>query len=116
VDIQAFEYGATDLDFMPQVPTVTHGSSITFKNLDTPASGPGTAHTITACKLPCNKSTGIAFPLANAPIIFDSGQLGNYGAPTTGSRTWSTPANLPVGDYTFFCRVHPFMRGAFRVT
>jgi len=23
--------------------------------------------------------------------------------------------NLPPGTYTYFCRVHPFMRGAFRV-
>jgi plastocyanin len=28
---------------------------------------------------------------------------------------WSTPANLPPGTYTFFCRIHPFMRGVFRV-
>ncbi|MBK5288370.1 MAG: hypothetical protein JJE46_07880 [Acidimicrobiia bacterium] len=116
VTIQNFEYGATDLDFLPQIPTVTQGSSITFTNRDTPANGFGIAHTITACRLPCNKSTGIAFPTANAPITFDSGQLGNFGQPTLGTRTWSTPANLPTGDYTFFCRVHPFMRGAFRVT
>ena len=25
------------------------------------------------------------------------------------------PKNLRAGTYTFFCRVHPFMRGAFRV-
>ena len=30
-------------------------------------------------------------------------------------RTWQTPKNLPVGTYTYFCRIHPFMRGAFRV-
>ena len=29
--------------------------------------------------------------------------------------TWSTPPNLPVGTYTYFCRIHPFMRGSFRV-
>ncbi|MCW2959051.1 MAG: hypothetical protein JWP18_1854, partial [Solirubrobacterales bacterium] len=28
---------------------------------------------------------------------------------------WSTPNTLPVGTYTYFCRVHPFMRGGFRV-
>ncbi|HEY5142381.1 MAG TPA: hypothetical protein VII98_02655 [Solirubrobacteraceae bacterium] len=32
-----------------------------------------------------------------------------------GTDTWSTPKNLPVGTYTYFCRIHPFMRGAFRV-
>jgi plastocyanin len=27
----------------------------------------------------------------------------------------TTPTNLPTGTYAFFCRVHPFMRGSFRV-
>jgi TonB-dependent receptor len=30
-------------------------------------------------------------------------------------KTWRTPTNLRRGTYTYFCRVHPFMRGAFRV-
>ena len=29
--------------------------------------------------------------------------------------TWTTPSNLPTGTYSYFCRVHPFMRGSFRV-
>ena len=116
VGINDFEYEPGDLDLATQVPTVNHGGHITFTNFDTPVNGAGTAHTITACKLPCNKSTGIAFPVADAPVVFDSGQLGNYGAPTKGTRVWSTPSNLPAGDYTYFCRVHPFMRGVFRVT
>ncbi len=32
-----------------------------------------------------------------------------------GAETWKTPKNLNPGLYTYFCRVHPFMRGAFRV-
>ena len=116
VNIVDFEYEPGDLDLLAQVPTVAHGNHVTFTNLDTPTSGAGTAHTVTACKLPCNQSTGIAYPLAGAPVVFDSGQLGNYGAPTKGTRVWNTPSNLPVGDYTYFCRVHPFMRGVFRVT
>ena len=32
-----------------------------------------------------------------------------------GATTWSTPTDLDPGTYTYFCRVHPFMRGAFRV-
>ena len=35
--------------------------------------------------------------------------------PAANRDTWSTPANLGPGTYTYFCRVHPFMRGAFRV-
>jgi plastocyanin len=29
--------------------------------------------------------------------------------------SWKTPKNLKIGTYTYFCRIHPFMRGAFRV-
>jgi len=115
IDITDFEYGAADLDLLGQVPTVHQGGHITFTNLDAPPSGFGTFHTITACKLPCNKSTGISFPLPDGPVVFDSGQLGNFGPPTKGTRTFNTPANLPLGDYTFYCRVHPEMRGVFRV-
>lgn len=32
-----------------------------------------------------------------------------------GSSTWRTPKDLEPALYTYFCRIHPFMRGAFRV-
>jgi plastocyanin len=32
-----------------------------------------------------------------------------------GTTSWKTPKNLSPGTYTYFCRIHPFMRGAFRV-
>jgi len=32
-----------------------------------------------------------------------------------GETVYKTPKNLTPGTYTYFCRVHPFMRGAFRV-
>ena len=35
--------------------------------------------------------------------------------PAAGRDTWQTPANLSDGTYAYFCRIHPFMRGAFRV-
>ena len=52
-------------------------------------------HTITSCRLPCNKGSGIGYPLANGPVKFDSGQLG-YGRflsseVTTGSNVYTTP-------------------------
>ncbi len=115
VDIENYEYGPGDLDLATQSPTVQAGHSITFTNDDAPASGYGTWHTITSCRLPCNRSTGVAYPTANALIEFDSGQLGNNGQPTAGRLTWATPTNLPDGTYGYFCRVHPFMRGSFRV-
>ena len=113
VDISNFLYGDSDLTARKPLATVAQGQSITFDNLD--ADGQEVWHSITSCKAPCTKSTGVAYPLADASIAFDSGQLGDAGAPTVGTETWSTPADLPVGTYTYFCRVHPFMRGAFRV-
>lgn len=97
-------------------PVVQRGQSLTFTNDDEPAQ---VFHTITACRAPCNGSTGISYPLPNGRYDFDSGQLG-YGpkgySAATNKIVWSAPKNLPAGTYTYFCRVHPFMRGAFRVT
>jgi hypothetical protein len=62
--------------------------------------------------------TGIAYPLADGPVRFDSGNLGFGPAGMTAAAQrarWRTPKRLRAGTYTFFCRVHPFMRGAFRV-
>ena len=96
-------------------PVVSRGQALTFTNDDEPAQ---VFHTITACRAPCNGSTGISYPLANGRYDFDSGQLGygpkDYSA-ATNKIVWSAPRNLPEGTYTYFCRVHPFMRGAFRV-
>ncbi len=114
VQVAEFFYGAGDLSQGGPVPTVPAGGSITFENLD--ADALSVWHSITACRAPCTKSTGIAYPLADAEVPFDSGQLGILGPPTAGRLTWSTPSDLGPGTYTYFCRVHPFMRDAFRVT
>jgi hypothetical protein len=37
------------------------------------------------------------------------------GSSCIGTSTWKTPKNLDPGTYTYFCRIHPFMRGAFNV-
>jgi hypothetical protein len=119
VNISQFIFGRGSLNAETPLPRVRRGSSLTFKNLDQAGLPDAAWHTITACKSPCNRSTGIAYPTANgsAKYQFDSGQLGisPTGAPTTGSITWKTPKSLPVGTYSYFCRVHPFMRGGFRV-
>jgi plastocyanin len=113
--VSDFTFEAGDFSEQPApVPTVVQGQPLTFDNLDAPR-GVGIWHTITSCAAPCNGSTGIAYPRADASIQFDSGQLGNAGPPTAGRTTWSTPGTLPPGLYTYFCRIHPFMRGAFRV-
>ena len=109
-------------------PVIHQGGTFTFVNNDAPPGLVGqiysTAgklpiyHTITSCKQPCNKATGIAYPLANGPVTFDSGELGYGPAGFTAAaqrNTWDVPKDLPKGTYTYFCRVHPFMRGSFRV-
>jgi plastocyanin len=97
------------------------GQSLTFVNGDgTPATpfNLQISHSITACQAPCNLSNGVSYPIANGAGGFDSGQLG-FGTPGftafNNQQTWSTPPNLAPGTYTYFCRIHPFMRGAFRV-
>jgi plastocyanin len=127
VSIKSFIYARGDLSLTGRAgrpPVVAAGDRLTFTNLDAPkGQDEHTAiyHTITACRAPCNRSTGVAYPLANAgpSVSFDSGQLG-YGpngfTPAAQRSTWKTPKRLKPGTYTYFCRVHPFMRGAFRVT
>jgi plastocyanin len=118
IPIDGFVYGQGDMigrGDLRNPPVVNRGQSFTFLNQDAPRQ---VEHTITACKAPCNRTTGIAYPLADAKIQFDSGQLGfgPEGITAAAQRdTWQTPKNLPGGTYTYFCRVHPFMRGSFRV-
>jgi plastocyanin len=114
IKIEAYGYARGDMSYSTAVPTVKPGESITYNNVDAPFFN-GQWHTITACKAPCNATTGIAYPLADAAIPFDSGELGLGGPPTANRITWSVPTDLPEGTYTYFCRIHPVMRGAFRI-
>jgi plastocyanin len=117
IPIEDFVYTRGDMSLADNVPTVAAGQSITFDNTpDARKTTAGLWHTITACKAPCNRSTGIAYPRADAAVQFDSGELGIAGPPTANRLTWQTPTDLKAGTYTYFCRIHPFMRGAFRVT
>jgi hypothetical protein len=131
VVIAGFKYVPGDIstsaDSHGCVPTIRRGTSLTFVNED--ASPMGTFgnllspspfylssifHTVTSCKSPCGLNYGIAYPLANGAGNFDSGQLG-AGLPGIGTLQWSTPTSLKDGTYTFFCRIHPWMRGVFRI-
>lgn len=97
------------------VPVVQPGGRLHFGNFDATAS---IYHSVTSCRAPCTGATGVSYPLADGPIEFDSGQLGYgpQGFTAAAQRPdWYTPPDLPAGTYTYFCRVHPFMRGAFRV-
>ena len=92
-------------------PTVKQGDSITFVNVDQQAN---IRHSVTTCKYPCNGRYVSNYPWADGR--WDSGTLGydaiDGGTPDPVS---STPTDLPVGKYSYFCRIHPFMRGEFRV-
>lgn len=118
IPIRNFAYGAGDLRRTGRAgrpPAVRAGRSLVFDNAFDDARG--IMHTITGCRWPCNRSTGIAYPLANG-ADFDSGNLGTgppAGTAASNRLRWQTPKDLKPGTYSYFCRVHPFMRGAFRV-
>ena len=124
VKIEDFKYGQGDLSAAGAAKDpvqVPQGQALTFVNGDgTPATpfNLQISHSITACQAPCNLTTGVSYPIADGAGGFDSGQLG-FGPPGftafNNKQTWQTPTNLPAGTYTYFCRIHPFMRGAFRV-
>ena len=118
VAIKGFQYGRGDLlrvGKRRRPPTIRPGGTLKFVNRDATR---GILHSITSCRAPCNRTTGIAYPLADGKVRFDSGNLGfgPAGATAAANRaTWRTPRNLRDGTYTYFCKNHPFMRGAFRV-
>jgi plastocyanin len=121
--IGGFTYGLTDhaLALSLGVPFVELGESISFHNLDT---ADYMWHTITRCAAPCNGPTTVDYPIADGgsgsitggidPMDFDSTQLGIGTGPTQRVSWTFTPTEK--GTFTFFCRVHPSMRGVFRVT
>ncbi|MDQ1694743.1 MAG: hypothetical protein QOJ03_96 [Frankiaceae bacterium] len=132
-----FTYGQADLGVVDAsgVPQVKRGTTVRFWNLD---EGMNVWHTFTACQLPCDGPTGINYPLANGgngnphdPMNFESMELG-YGLmfdPTKSQVGGSSDYNgqwmqsgvswsfKPTRDgvYSFYCRVHPGMRGVFKV-
>jgi hypothetical protein len=129
VIIAAFRYLPGDFSSKGStkcIPTITKGHSLEFVNQDANPMGTfnviapnpfyleSVFHTVTSCKNPCDLNYGIAYPVANGNARFDSGELG-MGTPGVGRLHWSTPANLAPGTYTFFCRIHPWMRGVFRI-
>ena len=97
VAIQGFVYGQGDLSSTGRrgrPARVRRGRGLTFVNRDARRT---IYHTITACKAPCNRTTGIAYPLADGKVDFDSGELGfgPRGFTAAANRdTWTTPKRL----------------------
>jgi plastocyanin len=128
VGVVNFQYQPGDLSMvsMTGVPTVKLGTNLRFTNLE----GGLIYHTATSCAFPCLGRTGAAFPISDGrtstghPIDFDSSEMG-VGVPAIGPAKQALDYQLPVtpergfqpGDVvTYFCRIHPGMRGAFEVT
>ena len=144
IHMAGFLYGPGDFGQIgvTGIPEVKLGSTVTFLNEDMFALVP---HTATACRYPCSGPVTTNYPIADGaqPVSddpnsadpdlivvdplgsealdtmdFDTTELGiNLGTPTIGE-----PQNAKyelkatrTGVFTYFCRIHPFMRGAFEV-
>jgi plastocyanin len=90
---------------------VKHGTSLRFVNADESAN---IRHSVTTCEWPCNGPYVSNYPHGDG--AWESGTLGfdavDGGTPDPVAET---PKDLPVGKYSYFCRIHPWMRGAFEV-
>jgi plastocyanin len=132
-----FTYGVADQGVIDVagIPRVKRGTTVRFWNLD---ESMNVWHTFTACRYPCSGPTSVNYPVADGgdgnpydPMNFESMELG-FGLmfdPTKSQLGGSNPydqqwmqdgvqwAFTPTRDgvYTFYCRIHPGMRGAFKV-
>ena len=90
------------------------GQSLTFElgNGDNSTGDLALAHLLQAALQPLDRHR-LSDPGRQVPVRLGSAR--RPCAPAVCRRTWETPKNLPEGTYTYFCRIHPFMRGAFRV-
>ena len=132
-----FTYGNADMGVIGQtgIPLLKKGVPARFWNLDSPER---IWHTFTRCKEPCTGAKDMDYPAAdggngspNDHMDFDSAEIG-YGTfvePASATlppnnKSWDKTVQDAVfweftpnrtGTYTFFCRIHKGMRGAFKV-
>lgn len=97
-------------------PVVSRGQTMTFLNEDYAQSL--VRHTVSSCKEPCNGADATNYPFDDG--TFDSGPMGymveDAYVSTQRMPKWTLDtSDLRTGYYTFFCRLHPFMRGSFYV-
>ena len=131
-----FTYGNADLGVIDTlgVPLVKKGSTVRLWNEDTVAN---VWHTYTRCKEPCSGTTKINYPVANGGkgpddlMDFDSAEIGfgllyepaksqigggePYDAEWAADGVYWNFKPTETGTFSFYCRIHPGMRGAFRV-
>jgi hypothetical protein len=122
VNITNFQYDPGDLSKVDStgIPQARASQPLIFGNWDASA---GIWHTVTTCAPPCTGETGISYPLADAMPALDSLELGWTPMPDIQPasnkvefKVVPSKDGLAVGQtVTYFCRIHPFMRGAFKV-
>ena len=132
-----FTYGEADLGVIGElgIPRVRKGEPLRLWSWDALAK---VYHTYTRCKEPCTGPTGVAYPIASGGtgsskdrMDFDSSEIG-FGLLYEPAKSqiggsddyddqwvrdglyWDFKPNN-TGTYAFYCRVHPQMRGAFKV-
>jgi hypothetical protein len=114
VNIANFQYQPGDRSLTGTAglpPAVPQGTSLTFVNVDQVLN---IRHSVTTCRWPCNGPYVANYPHPDG--VWDSTTLG-YDLVSGGSPNpvAETPPDLKVGRYSYFCRIHPWMRGAFEV-
>jgi len=121
IPMGGFNYGPADFAVigLSGIPQVKVNSKVTFHNLDT---ADNMWHTVTRCAEPCTGPTTVDYPIANGGtgaddlMDFDSSELGiGLSVPNRVSWSFTPPAGSEDKTYTFYCRIHPSMRGAFKV-
>jgi len=133
----AFTYGEADMGVIGTagIPQLKLGQPAKFWSYDSAAK---VWHTFTRCKEPCTGPTTINYPIAdggagvpNDPMDFESMEIGfglfwepaksQLGGSKQYDEQWLTDGvywtltPTETGTFTFYCRVHPGMRGAFEV-
>lgn len=119
IQVGGFVYWPGDLGLTGPLgapPRVQQGTPLTLVNLDAAIN---VRHTFTSCPAPCNGAYVANYPLPDGR--FDSDKMGNVDPIDGGfSGDWQPiyqldTSALEPGTYPYYCRIHPWMRGAFEI-
>lgn len=120
ISISGFQYlpGQSGMPDATGAPArVKKGTVLRIVNGD---AGLNVRHTLTTCAWPCTGVYVSNYPQPDG--LVDTGKLGNID-PIDGGLTGDDTvplyeletANMDAGFYSFYCRIHPFMRGAMEI-